>query len=77
MRMCLFRTFDTHMVKVLRGHPQDGRRKLKHHTTFYVQQQPLGNTCNFYVCINMVTFGVQPNYSVSVSTFILCYCQCL
>jgi hypothetical protein len=57
--MVHFRDFDRYMVKVLGGHPKDGRQKIKYHTTFCVQQQPLGNTCGFYVCINMVTFGVH------------------
>jgi hypothetical protein len=65
--MCLFSAFDTYVVKVFRGQPKDECRKLKHHTTLCVQQQPPGNTCDFYVCLNMVVFGVQPNYSVSVS----------
>jgi hypothetical protein len=73
--MCLFRPFDMYVVKVLGGHPQDGHRKVKYHTTFCVQQQPLDNTCDFYVCINMVTFGAQLKYSVSV--FILLYYRCL
>jgi hypothetical protein len=73
--MCLFKAFDTYVVKVLRGHPKDGRRKLKHHTIFCVQQQSPGNTCGFYVCLNMVVFGAQPNCGVSVSAFILLYCQ--
>jgi hypothetical protein len=76
--MCLFRTFDTYVVKVLRGHPKDGRRKLKHHTIFCVQQQPPGNIYGFYVCINIVIFEVQPNYSVCIyftllSIFIIKY----
>jgi hypothetical protein len=73
--MFLFRAFDTYVVKVLGGHPQGGCRKLKHHTKFYVKQQPPGNTCGFYVCLNMVVFRAQPNYgvSVNVSAFILLY----
>jgi hypothetical protein len=55
--MFLFRDFDTYMVKVLGGHPQGKHRKLKHHTTFCIKQQRLGNTYNFYVCLNMVAFG--------------------
>jgi hypothetical protein len=64
-----------YVVKVLGGHPQRGRQKLKHHTIFCIQQQPPGNTCGFYVCLNMVTFGAQPNHGVSVSAFILLYCR--
>jgi hypothetical protein len=75
--MFLFSAFDTYVVKVLGGHPQDKRRKLKHHTTFYVKQQPLGNTCDFYVFLNMVAFRAHPNYGVSVSAFILLYYRCL
>jgi hypothetical protein len=74
--MFLFRAFDTYMVKVLRGHPK-GRRKLKYYTTFCVQEQPPGNRCSFYVHLNMVAFGAQPNYGVSVSAFILLYYRCL
>jgi hypothetical protein len=55
--MFLFRTFDMYMVKMLGGHPKDKRRQLKHHTTFYVQQHAQGNTCGFYVYLNMVAFG--------------------
>jgi hypothetical protein len=60
-----------YVVKVVGGHPKDKRQQLKHHTTFCVQQQALGNTCGFHVCLNMVAFEAQPNYSVSV--FILLY----
>jgi hypothetical protein len=67
--------FDMYVVTVLRGHPKDGRRKLKHHTSFCIQQQPPGNTCGFYIYMNMVTFGAQLNCIVSVSAFILLYCQ--
>jgi hypothetical protein len=73
--MFLFMTFDTYMIKVLGGHPQGKRRKFKYHTTFCIQQQPPCNTCSFYVCLNMVAFGVQPNCGVSVSAFILLYYQ--
>jgi hypothetical protein len=62
------------MVKVLGGRPKDKRRQLKHNTTFCVQQQAPGNTYGFHVCINMIAFGAQPNYAVSVSVFILFYC---
>jgi hypothetical protein len=71
--MFLFMTFDTYVVKVLEGHPQGGRQKLKHYTIFYVQQQPPGNTCGFYVCLNMIVFGAQLNCGVRVSAFILLY----
>jgi hypothetical protein len=68
-----------YVVKVLGGHPQGKHRTLKHHTTFCIKQQPPGNTCSFYVRLNMVTFGAQPNYgvNVSVSAFILLYYRCL
>jgi hypothetical protein len=75
--MFLFRAFDTYVVKLLEGHPKDGRRKLKYHTTFCVQQQPPDNTYGFYVCLNTIAFEVQPNCSVSVSAFILFYYWCL
>jgi hypothetical protein len=48
-----------YVVKVLGGHPKDKHRQLKHHTTFCVQQQALGNTCGFHVFLNMVAFGAQ------------------
>jgi hypothetical protein len=73
--MFLFRDFEMYVVKMLGGHPKGKHRQLKHHTTFCVQQQPLGHTCDFYVCLNMVAFGVQPNCSVSVSEIILLYCR--
>jgi hypothetical protein len=72
--MFLFRAFDTYVVEVLEGHPKGKCRKLKHHTTFYVQQQPPDNICGFYICLNMVAFGVQPNCGINVSAFILLYC---
>jgi hypothetical protein len=72
--MFLFRAFDMYVVKVLGGHPKDKCHHLKHHTTFYVQQQDSSNTCGFHVCLNMVAFGAQPNCGVSVSAFILLYC---
>jgi hypothetical protein len=56
-----------YVVKVLRGHLKDKRGQLKHHSTFCVQQQALGNTCNFHVCLNMVAFVAQLNCGVSVS----------
>jgi type II secretory pathway component PulL len=62
-----------YVVEVLIGHPKDKHRQLKHHITFYIQQQAMGNTCNFHVCLNMVVFGAQLNYVVSVSVFILLY----
>jgi hypothetical protein len=34
----------------------------------------MGNTCDFYVCLNMVAFGVQLNCGVSVIEFIVFYC---
>jgi hypothetical protein len=75
--MFLFRAFDMYMVKVQGGHPQGKCRKLKHHTTFKVKQQPPDDTCVFFVCISMLVFGSQPNYVVSVSAFILLYYRCL
>jgi hypothetical protein len=72
IRIFLFKTFNIYVVKVLRGHPKDKHRHLKHYTIFYVQQQALDNTCSFYVCLNMVAFIAQLNYGVSV--FILLYC---
>jgi hypothetical protein len=62
-----------YVVKVLGGQPKDKHRQLKHHTTFYVQQQAPDNTYNFHVCLNIVIFGAQPNCGVSVSAFILFY----
>jgi hypothetical protein len=79
--MFLLRAFDTYMVAfgvqplTYKCNPQGRRQKLKYHTTFCIKQQPLGNTCSFYVCLNMVAFGVQPNCGVSVSAFILLYCR--
>jgi hypothetical protein len=66
-----------YVVKVLGGHPKDKRRWLKHYTSFCIQQQALGNTCSFHVCLNMVAFGAQPNCGVSVSGLILLYYRCL
>jgi hypothetical protein len=77
IRMFLFRAFDTYIIKMLGGHPKDKREKLKHHTIFCVQQQPPDNTCSFYICLNMIAFGVQPNWGVSVNIFILLYCWLL
>jgi hypothetical protein len=73
--MFLFMSFDIYVVKVLRGHLKDKCRHFKHHTIFYVQQQALGNTCGFHICLNMVVFEAQSNYEVSA--FILLYCWCL
>jgi hypothetical protein len=75
--MFLFMAFYMYLVKVLGGHTKDKRRRLKHHTRFCIQQQAPGNTCGFHVCLNMVAFGAQANYDVSVSAFILLYYQCL
>jgi hypothetical protein len=68
--MFLFRAFDTFVVKVDGGHQPGKRRVLKHHTTYHVKQQPLYNSCDFFVCINMLCFGSQPFTNVSVSPFI-------
>jgi hypothetical protein len=73
MQIFLFRAFDIYVVKVLGGHPKDKRPQLKYHTAFCVQQQALGNTCDFHVCLNMVAFGAQLNCGVSVCAFILLY----
>jgi hypothetical protein len=70
--MFLFRAFDTYVINVLGGHPQSEHRKLKHHTTFKVKQQLSANTSGFFVCINMLVFGSQPNCAISVSAFIFC-----
>jgi hypothetical protein len=43
---------------------------LKHHTTYHVKQQPPGNSCGIFVCINMLCFGLPPFTNVSVSPFI-------
>jgi hypothetical protein len=66
-----------YMVKMLGGHPKDKRRQLKYHTIFCVQEQALGNTYGFHVCLNTIAFETQPNCGVSVSAFILLYYQCL
>jgi hypothetical protein len=73
--MFLFRDFDTYIVKVLGGHLHGKCQKLKHHTIFKVKQQPPDNTCDFFVCISMLAFASQPNCAISVSAFILLYCQ--
>jgi hypothetical protein len=75
--MFLFRPFDIYVLKVLEGHPKEKRRRLKHHTTFYVPQQASGNTCGFHVCLSMVVFEAQLNCNVCVSAFILLYYRCL
>jgi hypothetical protein len=75
--MFLFRALDTYVVKVLGGHPKEKRRRLKHHTTFCIPQQALGNTCSFHVYLSLVVFGAQPNCNVCVSAFILLYYRCL
>jgi Ulp1 family protease len=72
--MFLFRAVDMYMVKVIGEHLKDKHRQLKHDTRFCVQQQAPGDTCGFYVCLNMVVFGAQPNCGVSVNAFILLYC---
>jgi hypothetical protein len=68
--MFLFRAFDTFVIKVDGGHQPGKRRVLKHHTTYHVKQQPPGNSCGFFVCINMLYFGSQSFTNVSVSSFI-------
>jgi hypothetical protein len=68
--MFLFRAFDTFVVKVDGGHQPGKRRVLKYHTTYHVKQQPPDNSCDFFVCINMLCFGSQPFTNVSVSPFI-------
>jgi hypothetical protein len=68
--MFLFRVFDAFVIKVDGEHQPGKRQVLKHHTTYHVKQQPLGNSCGFFVCINMLCFGSQPLTNVSVSPFI-------
>jgi uncharacterized membrane protein len=68
--MFLFRDFDTFVVKVDGGHQPGKCRVLKHHITYHVKQQPPGNSCGFFVCINMLCFGSQSFTNVSVSSFI-------
>jgi hypothetical protein len=68
--MHLFSAFDRFVVKVDGGHQPSKRRMLKHHTTYLVKQQPPGNSCGFFVYINMLYFGSQPFTNVSVSPFI-------
>jgi hypothetical protein len=68
--MFMFRAFDTFVIKVGGGHQPGKRRVLKHHTTYHIRQQPSGNSCGFFVCINMPYFGSQPFTNVSVSPFI-------
>jgi hypothetical protein len=68
--MFLFRAFDTFVIKVDGGHQPGKRQVLKHHTIYHVKQQPPGNSCGFFICINMLCFGLQPFTNVSVSPFI-------
>jgi hypothetical protein len=68
--MFLFRAFDTFVIKVDGGHQPSEHRVLKHHNTYHVKQQPPDNSCGFFVCINMLCFGLQPFTNVGVSTFI-------
>jgi hypothetical protein len=68
--MFQFRAFDTFVVKVDGGHQPGEHRVLKHHTTYHVKQQPPGNSCGFFICINMLCFGTQSFTNVSVSPFI-------
>jgi hypothetical protein len=68
--MFLFRAFDTFVAKVGGGHQPGKCRVLKHHTTYHVKQQLLGNLCGFFICINMLCFGLQPFTNVSGSPFI-------
>jgi hypothetical protein len=75
--MFMFRTFDTYVVKVVRRHPKEKRRWLKHHTTFSVSQQAPDNTYDFYVCLSRVVFGAHMNCDVCVSAFNLLYYRCL
>jgi hypothetical protein len=58
------------VVKVDGGHQPVKHRVLKHHTTHHVKQQSPGNSCGFFVCINMLCFGSQPFTNISVSPFI-------
>jgi hypothetical protein len=68
--MFLFRALDTFVVKVDGGHQPGKYRVLKHHTTYHVKQQPLGNSCGVFVYVNMLCFGSQPFTNVSVGPFI-------
>jgi hypothetical protein len=68
--MFLFRAFDTFVVNVDGGHQSGKHRVLKHYTTYHIKQQPLGNSCGFFVCINILCFGSQPFTNLSVSPFI-------
>jgi hypothetical protein len=68
--MFMFRAFDTFVIKVDGRHQPGKRQVLKHHTTYHVKQQPPGNSCGFFICINMLCFGSQPFTNVSVSLFI-------
>jgi hypothetical protein len=60
--MFLFRAFDTFVIKVDGGYQPGKRQVLKH--------QPPGNSCDFFVCINMICFGSQPFTNVSIGPFI-------
>jgi hypothetical protein len=68
--MFWFRAFNTFVVNVDGGHEPGKRRVLSHRTTYHAKQQPPGNSCGFFVCINMLCFGSQPFTNVSVSPFI-------
>jgi hypothetical protein len=73
--MFLFRAFDTFVVKVDGGHQPGKRRVLKHHTTYHIKQQPPGNSCGFFICINMLCFRSQPFTNVSVIHLYVLYCR--
>jgi hypothetical protein len=62
--------FDTFVIKVDGGQQPGKRWVLIHHTTYHVKQQHPGNSCVFFVCINMLCFGSQSFTNVSVSPFI-------
>jgi hypothetical protein len=66
----MFSAFDTFVVKVDGGHQPGKRRVLKHHITYHVKRQPLGNSCGFFICINIPCFGSQQFTNVSASPFI-------
>jgi hypothetical protein len=68
--MFLFKAFDIFIIKVDGEHQPGKRQVLKHHTTYHVKQQPPGNSCGFFICINMLCFGSQPFTNVSVILFI-------
>jgi hypothetical protein len=73
--MFLFRAFNTFVIKEDGGHQPGKRWVLKHHTKYHVKKQPPGNSCGFFVCINMLCFGSQPFTNVSVSPFNVLYCH--